>query len=246
MTSDTFEMTQSDVRERTESITNLCYITYTDSNIKIMLCTFFSACLLIVAPYIIVGTNGMSMQAINSKWLWILVSTTLCLSVIIILTVLFIILSNKQYLVKSENGKNILVVGSFRRLRKYYVNGACYIIKNGYVEKVSKRKKKDDIFALFSLFKKNEIMKRVDGNKEVFLIKQKNSEDFFTAGTMPFKYGVMKFANGKFYKGSFSSSKRHNCVYYKVVKNDVKCNDIVPIDILRLVEKKHKGSRTND
>ncbi len=63
---------------------------------------------------------------------------------------------------------------------------------------------------------------------------------------MPYKYGVMKFVNGKFYKGSFSTSQRYHSFYYKAVKNDINYNDIVPIDILRLVEKKHKGSRTNE
>ncbi len=41
MKGDTVEMTKEEVRERIKSITNLCYIIYTGSKLKIMICTFF-------------------------------------------------------------------------------------------------------------------------------------------------------------------------------------------------------------
>ena len=167
---------------------------------------------------------------------------TVSVAAIIISIGLWRIYSNRQYLVELENGKNVLVVGSFRRFQKFYFNNSCYIVKNGQVEKV-KAKKRDNIKMLFSQMKRNMIIKKVSENKEVFSIKQKYKEDIFSAGTMPFKYGTMKFKNGKFKKGSYSSSEMSYAIYFKVVKYDIKYHDILPQSILNLLENTHNTDK---
>lgn len=206
-----------------------------------------AACIIISSPYVIIASNGMSLNSIDPvEWWGIITPIILSISILIISIVLYLIYSNKQYFVQTDNGKNILIIGSFRKQRRYYLNGSCYVISNDDIKKVSKRKTREDISALFAMFNKKEIVRKVIGKNEEFLIKDKNSEDFFSAGTMPFKYGRMKFIDGKFYKGEFTSSRRRNCVYYKVLKNNVKYNDIVPTCILRLGEKKRKGMQVSD
>ncbi|MDE6613977.1 MAG: hypothetical protein K2K24_00555, partial [Clostridia bacterium] len=152
-----------EIKERIESIKNICYVTYTDSTAKIIICTAVCACFLILAPYFMVSFNEKSLQAISTispKWLEIVVPATVSVAAIIISIGLWRIYSNRQYLVELENGKNVLVVCSFRRFRKFYFNNSCYIVKNGQVEKV-KAKKRDNIKMLFSQMKRNMIIKKV-------------------------------------------------------------------------------------
>ncbi|MDE7306161.1 MAG: hypothetical protein K2N33_02100 [Clostridia bacterium] len=159
-------------------------------------------------------------------------------AVIIILIALLHIFYRKQYFIECENGKIILVVGGFRRFRKYYVNNSCYIIKKGQALKI-KYKKRDSIKILFSAMKKAEIEKNELVNKEVFSIKQKNKEDGISlalGGGLPAKYGEMTFIDGKFKNGFYTSTSTMSyTLHYRVAKDNVKCEDIVPHSILKLI-----------
>lgn len=236
MQADNNEQDNIELNERIESIKNISYIAYSDSQMKIMICTAICALFIISAPYLVIATSERGWQSTDSMsitFLTIWVPIILGIAVVIISAVLFSIYANKQYIVECENGKTILAIGSFRRFRKYYVGKFGYKVQNGMAWKIS-AKKGDTAKTLFTVMKKSALKKKTSGNKEVFSIAYKDHEDFFSVGTMPSKYGTMKFINGKFKKGSYTSSTRHNALYIKVVKNDVKFGDVIPSVILNL------------
>ncbi|MDE6001309.1 MAG: hypothetical protein K2G96_03190, partial [Clostridia bacterium] len=155
-----------ELQERIKSIKNISYFVYTWYR-RIIICTALTAVV------------GMFAIAFLGEWYntkLIALGGLLGVAVIIISIALLHIFYRKQYFIECENGKIILVVGGFRRFRKYYVNNSCYIIKKGQALKI-KYKKRDSIKILFSAMKKAEIEKNELVNKEVFSIKQKNKED---------------------------------------------------------------------
>lgn len=237
MQADNNNQNNIELNERIESIKNISYIAYSNSHIKIMIYTAIFALFIISAPYIVIATNGYGWQAacypMSITFLTVWVPIILGIAVVIISAVLFSIYSNKQYIVECENGKTILAKGSFRRFRKYYVGKFGYKVQNGMAWKIS-AKKGDTAKTLFSAMKKSPLKKKVSGKKEIFSIAYKDREGFFASGTKPSKYGTMKFINGKFKKGSYTSRTRHNALYIKVVKNDVKFGDVIPSVILNL------------
>lgn len=218
-----------ELQERIMSIKNIGYFVYTWHR-RIIICTALTAIV------------GMFAIAFLGEWYntkLIALGGFLGLAVIIISIALLHIFYRKQYFIENENGKTILVVGGFRRFRKYYVNNRCYKIKKGQAIKI-KYKKRDSIKTLFSAMKKAEIVKNELGNKEVFSIKQKNKEDALSlalGGGLPAKYGEMIFIDGKFKNGFYTSTSTMSyALHFRVAKDNVKCKDIVPHSILKLIE----------
>ena len=85
MVNETFEMTKEEVRERIGAINNICYITYTNTNIKIIICTILAACIIISSPYVIIASNGMSLNSIDPvEWWGIITPIILSISILII------------------------------------------------------------------------------------------------------------------------------------------------------------------
>lgn len=160
-------------------------------------------------------------------------------AVIIILIALLHIFYRKQYFIEYENGKNILVVGGFRRFRKYYFKNSCYMIKKGQAYEVT-AKKAESIELLFSEMEQEKIIKNVRGNKEFFQIKQKEEDPLTVAlgGGGPVKYGEMTFVEGKFKSGHYASTSSMNyTLHYRVIKDNVKCEDIIPHCIHKILIK---------
>lgn len=220
----------AELRERIKLIKNIGYFIYTSFSSTTLICTAVTACVMMLA----IAFLG---EWYNTKW--IALGSFFGLAVIIISIILLYNYCKKQYLVECENGKNILIIGGFRRFRKYYVNNCCYAIKKGQAHKI-RYKKRDSIRLLFSEMKKCEIVKNAVKNKEVFCIKRKIKEDSLTlalGGGLPEKYGEMTFADGKFKKGRYTSTIKINyTLYFKVIKDDIKYTDIVPQSILNLFE----------
>lgn len=222
----------TELQEHIGSIKNIGYFVYTWHR-RIIICTALTAIV------------GMFAIAFLGEWYntkLIALGGFLGLAVIIISIALLHIFYRKQYFIENENGKTILVVGGFRRFRKYYVNNRCYKIKKGQAIKI-KYKKRDSIKTLFSAMKKAEIVKNELGNKEVFSIKQKNKEDALSlalGGGKPAKYGEMVFVGGKFKNGFYASTITMGySLHFRIVQYDIKINDIVPTSILDLIENKH-------
>lgn len=220
-----------ELQERIKSIKNICYFAYTSFSRTTIICTAITACVMMLAI------------AFLGEWYdtkWIALGAFFGLAVIIIFIILLYNFCRKQYFVECENGKIILIVGGFRRFRKYYVNNRCYVIKNGQAQKI-KYKKRDSIRLLFSEMKKCEIVKTERDNKEIFSIKRKVKEDAISlalGGGLPAKYGEMTFVDGEFKKGRFASTIKMNyTLHFRVIKNDIKYKDIVPKSILNLLKK---------
>lgn len=220
-----------ELQERIKSIKNIGYFAYTSFSCTTIICTAITACVMMLAI------------ALLGEWYdtkWIALGAFFGLAVIIIFIILLYNYCRKQHFVECENGKNILIVGGFRRFRKYYVNNRCYVIKNGQAQKI-KYKKRDSIRLLFSEMKKCEIVKKVENSKEIFSIKRKVKEDALSlalGGGLPAKYGTMTFVNGKFKKGRYTSTIKMNyTLHFRVVKCGIKYNDIVPQSILNLFKK---------
>jgi len=220
-----------ELQEHIKSIKNIGYFAYTSFSSTTIICTAITACVMMLAI------------AFLGEWYdtkWIALGAFLGLAVIIISIILLYNYCRKQYFVECENGKNILIVGGFRRFRKYYVNNRCYVIKKGQAKKI-KYKKRDSIRLLFSEMKKCEIVKKVENNQEIFAVKRKVKEDALSlalGGGLPAKYGEMTFIDGKFKKGRYTSTiKMSYTLHFRVVKYDIKCNDVVPQSILNLFEK---------
>ena len=229
MSNDNNDEENIELQERIMSIKNIGYFVYTWHR-RIIICTALTAIV------------GMFAIAFLGEWYntkLIALGGFLGLAVIIISIALLHIFYRKQYFIENENGKTILVVGGFRRFRKYYVNNRCYKIKKGQALKI-KYKKIDSIKTLFSAMKKAEIVKNELGNKEVFSIKQKNKEDALSlalGGGLPAKYGEMIFIDGKFKNGFYTSTSTMSyALHFRVAKDNVKCKDIVPHSILKLIE----------
>ncbi len=229
MSNDNNDEENIELQERIMSIKNIGYFVYTWHR-RIIICTALTAIV------------GMFAIAFLGEWYntkLIALGGFLGLAVIIISIALLHIFYRKQYFIENENGKTILVVGGFRRFRKYYVNNRCYKIKKGQAIKI-KYKKRDSIKTLFSAMKKAEIVKNELGNKEVFSIKQKNKEDALSlalGGGLPAKYGEMIFIDGKFKNGFYTSTSTMSyALHFRVAKDNVKCKDIVPHSILKLIE----------
>lgn len=219
----------TELQERIKSIKNISYLIYT-WHLTIIVCTVIVACVMMLA-------TAFLGQWYNTKLIFI--GSLIGLAVIIISIVMLHMFSKMQFFIECENGKNILIVGGFRRFRKYYVNNSRYIIKKGQAYKIT-TKKIDSIKLLFSNMKRAVIVKTVSGNKEIFQIKQKK-EDWLSIGLgggLPAKYGTMTFTNGKFKKGHYTSTSNMSySLHFKVIKDDIKCNDIVPQSILNLFQK---------
>ena len=229
MSNDNNDEENIELQERIMSIKNIGYFVYTWHR-RIIICTALTAVV------------GMFAIAFLGEWYntkLIALGGFLGVAVIIILIALLHIFYRKQFLIECENGKIILVIGGFRRFRKYYVNNRCYKIKKGQALKI-KYKKIDSIKTLFSAMKKAEIVKNELGNKEVFSIKQKNKEDALSlalGGGLPAKYGEMIFIDGKFKNGFYTSTSTMSyALHFRVAKDNVKCKDIVPHSILKLIE----------
>ena len=229
MSNDNNDEENIELQERIMSIKNIGYFVYTWHR-RIIICTALTAIV------------GMFAIAFLGEWYntkLIALGGFLGLAVIIISIALLHIFYRKQYFIENENGKTILVVGGFRRFRKYYVNNRCYKIKKGQAIKI-KYKKRDSIKTLFSAMKKAEIVKNELGNKKVFSIKQKNKEDALSlalGGGLPAKYGGMIFIDGKFKNGFYTSTSTMSyALHFRVAKDNVKCKDIVPHSILKLIE----------
>lgn len=229
MSDETNNEENAELQERIKSIKNIGYFVYTWHR-RIIFCTAITAVV------------GMFAIAFLGEWhntKLIALGAFFGVAAIIISISLLHIYYRKQYLIE-YNGKTILVAGGFRRFRKYYVNNSCYKIKNGQAVKI-KYKKRDSIKILFSEMKKAEILKTVRGNKEVFSIKQKIKEDSLTValgGGGPVKYGEMTFIDGKFKSGNYAStSSMSYTLHFKILKDGIKCADIVPPSILNLLVK---------
>lgn len=224
-----------ELRERIESIKNIGYLIYTGSNSIAIKCFGIGSCVMALIAYFGMGRDRVAL---------IFGLTLIAISAVIISIILAYIFIGKQYLVENKDGKKILIVGGIRRFRKYYVNRTCYVIKCGQAQR-TKAKKTNSIKKLFSGMKKSRIVKKTSESKETFSIEQKNDEGFLDAalgGGCPVKYGTMTFVKGKFKKGSYIySAKMHSALYFRVVKNDVKCEDIVPQSILNALEKKTRN-----
>lgn len=219
----------AELQERIKSIKNIGYFVYTWHR-RIIICTAITAVVMMLAIAFLMEWHYTTIIALGAFF---------GVAVIIISIALLHIYYRKQYLIE-YNGKTILVAGGFRRFRKYYVNNSCYKIKNGQAVKI-KYKKIDSIKILFSEMKKAEILKTVRGNKEVFSIKQKIKEDSLTValgGGGPVKYGEMTFIDGKFKSGNYAStSSMSYTLHFKILKDGIKCADIVPLIILNLLVK---------
>ncbi len=218
-----------ELQERIMSIKNIGYFVYTWHR-RIIICTALTAVV------------GMFAIAFLGEWYntkLIALGGFLGVAVIIILIALLHIFYRKQFLIECENGKIILVIGGFRRFRKYYVNNRCYKIKKGQALKI-KYKKIDSIKTLFSAMKKAEIVKNELGNKEVFSIKQKNKEDALSlalGGGLPAKYGEMIFIDRKLKNGFYTSTSTMSyALHYKVINYDINFNDFIPSSILNLIK----------
>ena len=231
MSNDNYGEENIESQERLKSIKNIGYFAYTNFSITTIICTAITACVMMLAI------------AFLGEWYdtkWIALGAFFGLAVIIISIILLYNYCRKQFFIECENGKNILIVGGFRRFRKYYVNNCCYVINKGQAKKI-KYKKRDNIRVLFSEMKKCEIVKKVENNKEIFSIKRKVEDDALSLGLgggLPAKYRAMTFVDGKFKKGCYTSTIKMNyTLYFRVVKYDIKCKDIVPQSILNLFKK---------
>lgn len=221
----------SELQERIKSIKNISYFVYTWHR-GIIVCTAIAAVVMMLA----IAFLG---QWYNTK---IIELVALFVVSLIIISITFLhMFCKKQYFIEYENGKNILVVGGFRRFRKYYVNNSCYMVKNGQAYEVT-AKKAGSIELLLSEMEQEKILKTVRGNKEVFEIKRKE-EDPITVGLGgggPTKFGKMIFINGKFKIGYYSSTSTMNyALHFNVIKDEIKCRDIVPASIFDLIENKN-------
>lgn len=220
----------NELQERINSIKNISYFVYTWHR-RIIICTALTA----LAGIFAIAFLG---EWYNTKLIGIGAFSGIA---VIIISIAFLhIYFRKQYLLESDNGKTILVTGGFRRFRKFYVHNLCYKIKNGQALKI-KYKKIDNIKILFSAMKKAETVKETFGNKEIFSIKQKHKEDAISlalGGGLPAKYGVMTFIDGKLKNGGYTSTSTMSyALHFRVLKNNVRCQDILPPDILKLIEK---------
>lgn len=112
------------------------------------------------------------------------------------------------------------------------------MIKNGQAYEATE-KKAESIKLLLSEMVQEKIVKNVRGNKEVFEIKRKE-EDPITVdlgGGGPTKFGKMIFINAKFKIGYYSSTSTMNyALHFKVIKDEIKCRDIVPASIFDLIK----------
>ena len=227
----------AELQKRIDSIGNISYFVYTNFSSTTIIVTAVTACVMMCA----IAFLG---EWYNTKW--IAIGAFFGVAVIIISIILLYNYSKKQYYVECENGKRILVVGGFSHSRKYYVNNFCYAVKKGQVIRI-RAKKKDTIKILFSQMKRNKIIRKVSGNKENFLIQQKYKEDLIgeiLGGCMPVKYGSMIFVNGEFKKGCYTSTAKMNyTLYFKVVKNNIRVEDIVPKCILDFCDKNTKTNK---
>lgn len=216
----------TELQERIMSIKSISYFVYTWHR-RIIICTSLTAVVGIFAIAFLGEWYNTKLIALGGFF---------GVAIIIISIALLHTFYRKQYFIE-YNGKTILVVGGFRCFRKYYVNNSCYIVKKGQAVKI-KYKKRDSFKTLFSAMKKAEIQKTVRGNKEVFSIKRKIKEDSLTlalGGGCPEKYGEMTFVEGKFKSGHYAStSSMSYTLHYKVVKDNINCNDIIPRSILNL------------
>lgn len=232
MQNDNLNEENAELRERIKSIKNIGYFIYTSFSSTTIICTAVAACVMMPS----IAFLG---EWYNTKWIEL--GAFFGVAVIIISIILLYNYCKKQYIIECENGKNILIAGGFRRFRKYYVNNSCYVIKKGQAHKI-KYKKRDSIRLLFSEMKKCDLVKKVSENKEIFSIEQKIKEDPLTlalGGGGPAKYGEMTFVDGKFKKGRYTSTiKMTYDLHFKVIKYDIKCNDIVPQSILNLFNNK--------
>lgn len=232
MPNDNYNEENAELREQLKSIKNISYFVYTNFSSTTMICTAVTACVMTLAIAFLGEWH-------NTKW--IALGAFFGLAVIIISIILIYNYCKKQFFIECENGKNILIVGGFRRFRKYYVNNCCYVVRKGQAHKI-KYKKRDSVRLLFSEMKKCDLVRKVSGNKEIFSIQRKIKEDSLSlaiGGGLPAKYSEMTFIDGKFKKGYFTSTiKMSYSLHFKVIKDDVKYTDIVPQSILNLVEKK--------
>ncbi len=219
-----------ELQERIKSIKNISYFVYTWHR-RIILCTAIAACVMMLA-------TAFLGEWYNAKLMFL--GLYFGVAVIIITIALLHIYYRKQYYIEYEDGKRILVVGGFQRFRKYYVNNSCYVVKKGQVLKIE-YKKIDSIDLLFSEMGKSKIVKTVHSDKEVFQIKQKEEDPITVAlgGGGPVKYGSITFINGKFKNGLYTSTSTMSyALHYRVIKDNVKCEDIVPRNILHLIDNK--------
>lgn len=221
----------AELRERIKSIKNIGYFVYTSFSSTTIICTAVTACVMMSA----VAFLG---EWYNEKWIGI--AGFFGLAIIIISIIALYNYCKKQYLMELPNGKSILIVGGFRRFRKYYVNNTCYAIKEGQAHKIT-AKKRETVKLLFSEIKKCDLVKKVVKNKEIYSIKRKTEEDPLTlalGGGLPAKYADMTFVDGKFKKGRYTSTIKMNYdLHFIVTKYDINCNDIVPQCILDLFKK---------
>lgn len=217
-----------ELQKRIESLKNISYFVYTWHR-GIIICTAIVAVVMMVATAFLGGWYDTKL---------IIIGVLLGIAVIIISIALFHIYYKKQYYIEYENGKNILVVGGFRRFRKYYVENSCFMIKKGQPSEVT-TKKAYSINLLFSEMGQEKIVKTVSGKKEVFEIKRKE-EDALTLGLgggRSAKFGKMTFIDGMFKSGYYSSISTMNyALHFKVIKGGIKCQDILPASILDLID----------
>lgn len=221
----------NELKERIKSIKNIGYFIYTSFSSTTIICTAITTIVMLFA----IAFLG---EWYNTKW--IALGAFFGLAVIIISVIVLYNYFKKQYLVELQNGKSILIVGGFRRFRRYYFNNGCYTIKKGQAHKITP-KKRETVKLLFSEIRKCEIIKKAEKNKEIYSIKRKVKEDALSlalGGGLPAKYAEMTFVDGKFKKGSYTSTIKMNyTLHFRVVKYDIKYNDIVPQSILNLFKK---------
>lgn len=219
-----------ELQERIMSIKNIGYFVYTWHR-GIILCTAIAACVMMLATAFLGEWYNAKLMCLGLYF---------GVAVIIITIALLHIYYRKQYYIEYADGKRILVVGGFHRFRKFYVNSSCYVVKKGQVLKIE-YKKIDSIDLLFSEMGESKIVKNILGNKEVYKIKQKE-ESIITVGLGgggPVKYGSITFINGKFKNGYYASSfSRSSALHFRVAKDNVKCENIVPQRILNLIDDK--------
>ena len=216
-----------ELAKRIKSIKDIGYYIYTDTSSTTLVCTAITAGVMMLAI------------ALLGKWYdrkLIAIGAFFGIAAIIISFILFYYFCKKQYYIECKIGKEILVVGGFKRFRKYYVDNSCYVIKKGTAQKIT-AKKKDNVMRLFDKMQKLVLVKTTKHGKDIYTVKQKEV-DFITValGGLPTRYGNMVFKKGKFVKGGYHHSEMNHSLHFKVFAHDVKCESVIPQSILNLLK----------
>lgn len=120
----------SKLQERIKSIKNISYFVYTWHRGIIIVNSIVAVVLMVATVFLDKWHNTKIIE----------LAALFGVSLIIISITFLHMICKKQYYIEYENGNNILVVGGFRRFRKYYVNNSCYMIKKGQAFEVTAKK----------------------------------------------------------------------------------------------------------